>query len=129
MGNKYIYAFQILIHGETMLGALVLLSSLPQLLADHGVIILGGQGLDGPLDTVSVLTESGWCPQENVIIPLYQWLQRVLPPTTVRWWGTVQTGRESTSWCADSPRRVLATRSLLLMVTMCGRLSGQRRMT
>merc|ERR1712123_378081 len=60
---------QMLIHGETMLGALVLLSSLPQLLADHGVIILGGQGPDGPLDTVSVLTESGWCPQENVIIP------------------------------------------------------------
>eukprot|EP00091_Calanus_sinicus_P017088 TRINITY_DN3687_c0_g1_i1.p1 TRINITY_DN3687_c0_g1~~TRINITY_DN3687_c0_g1_i1.p1 ORF type:complete len:207 (+),score=65.74 TRINITY_DN3687_c0_g1_i1:58-621(+) len=49
---------------------LVLLSSLPLLLlSDHGVIILGGEGPQGPVDTVSVLTESGWCPSENVIIP------------------------------------------------------------
>merc|ERR1719193_723583 len=53
-----------------MLALLLLLSSSPLLLAtDHGVIILGGEGPDGPLDTVAVLTESGWCPPENIIIP------------------------------------------------------------
>jgi len=53
-----------------MLALLLLLSSSPLLLCtDHGVIILGGEGPDGPLDTVAVLTESGWCPPENIIIP------------------------------------------------------------
>merc|ERR1712215_619020 len=36
---------------------------------DHGVIILGGEGPDGPLDSIAVLTETGWCPPDAVIIP------------------------------------------------------------
>jgi len=53
-----------------MLGFIFLLSTLPLLLCtDHGVIILGGDGPEGPLDNVAVLTESGWCPPDNVIIP------------------------------------------------------------
>jgi hypothetical protein len=49
---------------------LLLVASLPLLLSsDHGVIIFGGEGPDGPVDTVSVLTENGWCPSQNMIIP------------------------------------------------------------
>jgi len=39
------------------------------LTSDHGVIIFGGEGPDGPVDTVSVLTEHGWCPQDHVLLP------------------------------------------------------------
>ena len=53
-----------------MLGFILLLSTIRLLLCtDHGVIILGGDGPEGPLDNVAVLTESGWCPPENTIIP------------------------------------------------------------
>jgi len=53
-----------------MLGFILLLSTIRLLLCtDHGVIILGGDGPEGPLDNVAVLTESGWCPPENIIIP------------------------------------------------------------
>jgi len=53
------------------MGFLLLLLTFPPLLlsSDHGVIILGGEGEDGPVDTVSLLTEEGWCPPENVILP------------------------------------------------------------
>jgi len=37
--------------------------------SDLGLIIFGGEGPDGPLSTVSVLTENGWCPQENILLP------------------------------------------------------------
>merc|ERR1719481_2267803 len=37
--------------------------------SDHGVLIFGGEGPEGLLDTVSVLTEHGWCPQDKVLLP------------------------------------------------------------
>merc|ERR1711936_113332 len=39
------------------------------LASDHGVLLFGGEGPDGPVDTVSVLTEQGWCPQDHVLLP------------------------------------------------------------
>ena len=47
----------------------LLLLPLQVLTSDHGVLIFGGEGPDGPVDTVSVLTEQGWCPQEHVLLP------------------------------------------------------------
>merc|ERR1719347_84062 len=37
--------------------------------SDHGVLIFGGEGPEGLLNTVSVLTEHGWCPQDKVLLP------------------------------------------------------------